>query len=317
MSNVKKSLNASLYALMHLTKRNMKIFLIDRVRVFFALLAPLIVLLLYVLFLGDIQVNSVMYSIPQGITVSENAVHAYVDTWMLAGVLSIACISVSLSANTVMVEDKTKGILNDFLSSPVKRWVITASYFLYNFFTTIIILGVTFGICLIYLVVSGGWYLTVTDVLLTITTIILSSISATLVTVFICGFFRSEAALSGFIGILSSVLGFLIGAYMPMSIMPKAFQYISSLIPGSHSAGLFRNYLMTGAMENLSKDMPAGVMSALEETFAMKISFFGTQIGTDIMYIYLAGSIVIFAILGLVFNFNPKMKIKLKLKKIK
>ena len=38
-----------------LVERSLKIFLKDKVGVFFSLLAPLIVLVLYVLFLGDIQ----------------------------------------------------------------------------------------------------------------------------------------------------------------------------------------------------------------------------------------------------------------------
>ena len=49
----------SLYTLRQMTLRNIKIFLKDRAAVFFSLLAPLIVLMLYILFLGDIQVSSV------------------------------------------------------------------------------------------------------------------------------------------------------------------------------------------------------------------------------------------------------------------
>lgn len=312
MSTVKKPIKESIYTLMQLTKRNIKMFLSDKAGVFFSLLAPLIVLLLYILFLGDVQVNSVVSVVPEGIVVSKVPIKAYVDSWMIAGVLGISCISVSLGANTVMVLDKTKGVLNDLLSSPVKRWVITASYFLYNFIVTVIITMVAFIICLGYIAISGGWYLSVIDVLLTITTIIISSFSATLITVFICGFFKTEAALSGFIGILSSVIGFTIGAYMPMSIMPKGLQYISSLVPGSHSAGIFRNYLMTGALENLGKGIPQEVVVALEETFAMKINFFGTQVGTDVMYIVMIASIVLFGILNVIFAFNKKTKIKKK-----
>ena len=43
------------YALWLLTRRNLKIFLKDKANVFFSLLAPLIVLALYVLFLGRLQ----------------------------------------------------------------------------------------------------------------------------------------------------------------------------------------------------------------------------------------------------------------------
>jgi multidrug/hemolysin transport system permease protein len=308
MTAVKKPIQDSLLALTQLIKRNLKLFFVDKAGVFFSMLAPLIVLVLYVLFLGDLQVQSVMSSVPEGMPINEKAVKAYVDSWMIAGVLSISCITVSLGANTVMVMDRTKGVLNDFVSSPVKRWVITASYFVSNFITTIIISCITFSICLIYLAISGGWYLSFLDVVLTVTTILISSASATLLTVFVCGFIRSEAAFSGIIGIMSAVIGFFIGAYMPMSIMPKALQYISSLLPGTHSAGLFRNYLMSGALDNLGKGMPKEFLDALADIFSMRINLFGTTVGKGIMYAFVGGSILIFGVLNFFNSFNKKEK---------
>jgi multidrug/hemolysin transport system permease protein len=308
MTAVKKSIQESFLAFGQLVKRNLKLFFLDKAGVFFSMLAPLIVLLLYILFLGDLQVQNVVNSVPIGIPLNEKAVKAYVDSWMMAGVLSISCITVSLGANTVMILDKTKGVLNDFISSPVKRWVINASYFMSNFLTTVVITGVTYIICLVYLAISGGWYLTFLNVLLIFTTIILSSASATLMTVLICGFLRTEAAFSGLIGIMSAVIGFFIGAYMPMSIMPKGLQYISGLIPGTHSAGLFRTYLMSGALENLGKGMPQELLNSLSEIFSMKINLFGTSVGPAIMYAFLGGSILLFGILGYFISFNKKAR---------
>ena len=51
-------MKSDFYALAGLTKRGIKIFLKDKAGVFFSLLAPLIVLMLYVIFLGDVQLDS-------------------------------------------------------------------------------------------------------------------------------------------------------------------------------------------------------------------------------------------------------------------
>lgn len=304
VENVKKDFNT----LCQLTLRGLKIFLKDKANVFFSLMGPLIVLVLYVLFLGDVQVDSVMSYIPEGVVVDEKAVKAYVDCWMLAGVLSIACISVSFSANSVMVQDKTRGILNDGLSSPVKKEVIKASYFCFNFIVTTIIVAIVYVICLIYLAASGGWFLTAGDVFGLIGVLLLSTLSATLITVFICGFLKTEAQHGGFVGVISSVLGFLIGAYMPMSIMPKVAQYVSAFIPGSHSAGLFRQYLMAGPLDNLAKTIPPQAVDGLAEAFTMEVNFFGTSVSMGGMYLYVAASVVIFAVLNVVFSFRKKLK---------
>ena len=50
-----------LRAMLLMTRRGLKIFLKDRASVFFSLLAPLIILLLYVLFLGDVQILSLIH----------------------------------------------------------------------------------------------------------------------------------------------------------------------------------------------------------------------------------------------------------------
>lgn len=300
------SLKDSFYTLSQMTKRNIKIFLKDKAAVFFSLLAPLIVLLLYVLFLSDLQLNNINYYIPEGFSVSKNIAAAYVDSWMVAGVVSVACITVSLGANSVMIADKSKKIINDSMSSPVKKWVVTASYFLYNYIITVIITLIVFGICLVYLLINKRFFMSGIDILLIIGNVFLSAASSTLMTIFICGFFNTEATLSAFNGIISAMIGFLIGAYMPMSIMPKYVQYTTSIIPGSHSAGIFRNLMMRGSQNKLADFLPKESIKGLSEAFVLKINLFGKDVGMDIMLIFLCVSIIFFASLNIVFAYVRK-----------
>ena len=116
----------------------------------------------------------------------------------------------------------------------------------------------------------------------------------------VCALFRTEGALSGFVGIVSAAIGFLIGAYMPMSAFPDGVEYVAALLPGTHSAGLFRNFLMSGALENLTAGLPQAAHDGIAGAFSMEIDLFGANVGTDIMAVYIAGSIVLFAVLNLV-----------------
>jgi multidrug/hemolysin transport system permease protein len=300
----------NMYALFQLTGRNMRIFLKDKSAVFFSLLAPLIILLLYIFFLGDVQMDGVSSVFPSGVFVDEEAIKAYVDSWMIAGVMAVCCITVAFGANTVMVQDKNRGIINDSLSAPIKRWVITFSYFLYNFLVTLLISTVVLIVCFIYLVISKSWYLSAADVLCIIGTMLLSILSSTLITVFICNFIKSESALSAFTGIMSAVIGFIIGAYMPMSIMPKYIQYFSGTMPGSYSAGLFRNYFMRAPLDNLAIYLPTQAVDSLATAYSLEINAFGNDISMPIMYLILIDSIFVFAILNFVFAFKKKSKNK-------
>lgn len=295
-----QKITGEIYAFSQLVRRHCKVFLKDGMAVFFSLLAPLIVFMLYILFLGEIQADTVAGFFPEGMSVPEDDVRAFVDSWMVAGVLGVACITVSFSANSVMVQDKCRGQIRDCLVSPVRKQTVTLAYFAFNFIVTVVIVTVVCLIAFVYLAATGRFMLSAGEAFAVIGTILFSSLSSTLFSVLVCALFRTEGALSGFVGIVSAAIGFLIGAYMPMSAFPDGVEYVAALLPGTHSAGLFRNFLMGGALENLTAGLPQAAHDGIAEAFSMEIDFFGASVGTDIMAVYIAGSIVLFAALNLV-----------------
>ena len=209
-----KTLRSDFLALGYTVRRCMGVFFKDGLSVFLALLAPIIVFLLYVLFLGDLQTDALMEYFPAG-TVDKKAVNAFVDSWMIAGVLGTACITVSFSANNVMVGDRERGVVNDFLAAPMKKSVLLGAYFVFNFLVTVSICTIVFFIGLTYLAATGSFYMSAADVFAAFGTILYGSLSATLISVPICASFKTQGALGGFSGIVSAAIGFLIGAYMP------------------------------------------------------------------------------------------------------
>ena len=295
-----QKITGEIYAFSQLVRRHCKVFLKDGMAVFFSLLAPLIVFMLYILFLGEIQADTVAGFFPEGVPVPDDGVRAFVDSWMVAGVLGVACITVSFSANSVMVQDKCRGQIRDCLVSPVRKQTVTLAYFAFNFIVTVVIVTVVCLIAFVYLAATGRFMLSAGEAFAVIGTILFSSLSSTLFSVLVCALFRTEGALSGFVGIVSAAIGFLIGAYMPMSAFPDGVEYVAALLPGTHSAGLFRNFLMSGALENLTAGLPQAAHDGIAGAFSMEIDFFGANVGTDIMAVYIAGSIVLFAVLNLV-----------------
>ncbi len=299
----------------NLIGREIKIFLKDKASVFFSILAPIIILLLYFLFLGDMQVSSVEATL-KGTGVSRDLIKSFIDGWMLAGVVSVACITISFSAYNVVLSDKECGALDDLNSSPVKRWVINLSYYIYNFTVTMIICFILLVIVFIYVAITG-WYLSAGETFAVIGMIILSIFSSTLVTTAICGFVKTVNAHSALVGILSAVSGFLIGAYMPIGMYPQAVQYIVLFIPGTYSAGVFRNLFMNGALNEIGKIAPYH-KEALQDAYTLNLDFFGDKIGADIMVYALIAMIAIFAVLNVVLAFVlPKLKYLSAIKKPK
>lgn len=297
-----------------LIKRNVKLFLKDKMTVFFSVLAPVIVLLIYILFLGELQVGSIQQILEsEGIgsdIVSIQDVRGIVNNWMIAGVMGVSCITVALNANIMMVRDRAYGNINDVLSSPVKRWVLYASYIISCFIVTLSIALVVLVVSLCYLAGSGGFMISWKDFFAILGITILSTISSSCFTALVCGFIKSTSALAAANGIFATAIGFLIGAYLPFGMLPKAIGWIGCFIPGTYSVGLFKEYFLNGMFTNITSKLPADkvaeFMDKLSGQYSIKLEMFGQEITTGWMVLALLISIALFASLILIFYTNKK-----------
>ena len=102
-----------------LLKRNILLYLRDRVGLFFSMLSPLIVLLLYALFLSRSLVDS-LPPLP--------GAKALMDVWMIAGLLSVTSVTSTFGALSQLVDDRKRRILSDFAASPLTRLRLAAGY---------------------------------------------------------------------------------------------------------------------------------------------------------------------------------------------
>lgn len=281
--------------LFSLVKRGIKIFLTDKATVFFSLLAPLIILMLYVLFLGDIQMDS-LEGYMNGMPVEKSVLRGVVDSWMLSGVFAVSAITVSFSAMHLNIADRETGVYSDMLVSPVKRGILSFSYIIYNFVVTVLILAVILVIAFIYLAACGSWFLTAADVFSIIGCLILSAFSASVISTIFAMFIKTQSAHGAIVGILSAAIGFLIGAYMPISMFPKFIQYLILFIPGTYSAAILRELFMNGAIAEIAKISPYAA-DGIREGFSVELNMFGNFIETGYYWLIFAGAIILTIVL--------------------
>ena len=304
----KDSLKNDFFATVQFAQRNILLFFRDKATVFFSLLSPLIVLMLYVFFLGDLQVLTVKSYFPEGVQVDEKLISAFVDSWLIAGIMCVSSLTVALNSMLVMVSDKEKNLFKDFTSTPVKPSVLTLGYFLSFYFITLLICLAVFAVGLIYLAASGSFYMTASDVFVNIGVLLLSVTNSVLLMMFVMSFINTSSASGAFSGIFSAVIGFLVGAYMPISAFPEGIRYFTTIIPGSSTGGLFRNYFMDGALQELSKNMPPAFTDGLKQAFSFELEFFSYTPGTDFMWIYLADTALLFLLCNIVAGIIRKRK---------
>lgn len=273
-----------------LVERSLKIFLKDKASVFFSLLAPLIVLGLYLLFLGDIQMDGIKAAF-EGAPIDDKLLKSFVDSWMLAGVVSVACVTVSFSVQGITVQDREKGVLNDMLASPISRGIIDLSYLISNFVVTLCICLIVLAVAFVYVAITG-WTLSFVDVVLLIALTIMSVLSASVISTLVGLAFRTSSQHSAFVGIISAVIGFVMGAFMPLSAFPEGVQYVTLFVPATYSAALYRNLFMRGALEKIDAALP-GAGDGLKGSFSMELDFFGKTIGANMQAVIFAAFIAL------------------------
>lgn len=299
-------------ALRTLTGRHLKMFFRNKLAFFFSLMVPTIIIIIYAIFLRNIELAAVddvlatyfTNGIDGGIT---SRAHALVDAWMLSGIIGVSCISVSFNTCYIIVADRESGANRDFASAPIPRATIITSYFLFNFIVTFIICFVILLFCLIYLGAMGAFYISFANVMGIIGTMIISILSACLLTIFIASFITSSQVFNSMIAIISAAIGFLIGAYLPNSMLPEGAQYVTMFFSGTYSTGMFRNLFLEGQFNNLFdylnvsgyQSEAQALLTDLESSFSMNLNFFDHEV--NIYFMCLA--LVLFTLIYLLLNF--------------
>ncbi len=293
-----------------LTKRHLLVFINSRMRVFFTLMVPFIIFVIYIFFLRDLELMTIDPVLAEyGLSMEDEQLKHYVytliDSWMLSGIVAMCTITVSLQINNITVSDKENGINRDFASSPVSSNVLIFSYFLANFIITFVVCLVFLVACFIYLAVLGELIMTFTSIITMLGVLIFATINGVLFTVFICSFISRDSTMASIITIFSTAIGFLIGAYMPLFMMPEAVQYVCGFVPGTYSCALFRYAFMGDAINEMTEYVvsvdPANgqaIMAQLTDSFGYNLNFFGHIVTPG----YQALALVLFTLLLLVLN---------------
>lgn len=313
MQTVKRRVNY-LDIFLHLTKRHMLVLFRNKIRMFFTVMAPLIIFAVYILFLRNLELESVQSAINQintelklgtPITYAEHqkAIETVVDSWMLSGIIAISTITVSLQTNNIIVNDKENGVNRDFASSPINKGLLIASYFLYNIIVTVFICFIFLMVCLIYLACLGEFTINFVNFLQIFAIMVYSSISSVLFTVFICSFIKRDATMGSIVMIFSTAVGFIMGAYMPLGMMPSWVGTLCGFFPGTYTCSLLRYAFLSTPISNMVAQLGAieggaELIQSVNTSFGFNLQFFGASITPG----YQALTLALFSLFLIILN---------------
>lgn len=255
-----------------LLTRNLKLYFKDKTNVFFSMLSVLIIIVLFVFFLGqggswDADVR---------------------DSWLMAGILAVAGFTTSMAALSPIVEDKANKIAKGFYASPIKRSQITASYILSAFIIGVIMTVLTAVGFAIFFRVNGVEVISAANVLSLLGLILLATLNSTAVGCFIVSLLKTVNANNTVQTILNTLAGFLMGIYMPIGSFDGLLSYLMMSFPPSQSAMLFRQILMDQPLSQVPD------ADAWRQILGAAFSFGNFEITPLISILYLLATTLLF-----------------------
>lgn len=276
-----------------LIKRNIKLFFKDKGMFFTSLITPAILLVLYATFLGKVYRDSFTSSLPEMFTLPEKIINGLVGSQLMSSILAVSCVTVAFCSNFLMVQDKVNGTVKDLRISPVKSYVLSLSYYVATFVSTLIICFTATAICLVYIAVVG-WYMSLSDVLLLLLDVFMLVLFGTALSSLINLFLSTQGQLSAVGTIISAGYGFVCGAYMPIYSFSEGLQKAIMFLPGTYGTSLVRNHSMRGVLSEMQNEgVPAEVISGIKDSLDCNLYFFENQVDIPIMYVILSISIAV------------------------
>ncbi|MDD7929021.1 ABC transporter permease [Microbacterium thalli] len=273
--------------------RNLRLFYRDPLGVFFSLTGALVVFLLYALFLGQMQVDS----LAQAPGLDADAARDFVDSWMFAGVVAVAAVTTPLGALSTFVEDAATGRFRDFLVSPVRRTQLVLGYlgsaFVIGLLTTLIVLVVA----LVYLALTGRALPDAGQIARIVGWTALSVAAYTALWAFVVSFLRTTGAYSGLSTLVGTLTGFVAGAYIPVGAFPDAVRDAVGVLPFAQSAMLVRREFALDPLEELAGSSPAAV-EELSRMYGIELQVAGGVVPVWVAVVVLAVVAVAFTVLA-------------------
>jgi len=274
-----------------LAKRNVLIYFKDKTGVFFSLLSVLIVIALFVLFLGDNLVSYYEY-------VLEDA-SVIINNWIFAGILGVATVTTTLGAFSVMMNDKVHKVSKDFYTSPIQKSRIVAGYALGAFFVGSVMSIIIFIILTLYNAIIGDHMMSAFNMLKVMGVLLFSVMLNAFMLFFFTTFIKTNQAFNAVATIMGTLIGFLMGIYVPIGVLPTPVQSVIRFFPQSHTTMLFRQFYLEGIAEDAFSHIPIEYFQEFQESMGVVYVINDYQLTSLDSVLILGGAALCFLVLSI------------------
>ena len=290
-----------------LTKRNLLIYFKDVAAIFFSMLTPVIVFILYILFLKGTFVDvlegeaEILKSF-----LGAKDLDSIANGLLLAGVMGSSLITVPYSTLTTIINDREKKVDYDISATPMSRVQIVLSYFTASALSAFIMTTIIMTVGLIILCCNFNMHLLTSDIFKLLGINFLGSVCSTAVFMLIVIFIKKSSTSTAFFGLLSAASGFVIGAYIPLHQFSETVQTVCNVFPQTGITCLIRNVLLNGVLNHIDGDLngiDGGMfVKAVRESFSLYMRLFEKDCSSSNTLVYVTMfTVVVLVMLGVIY----------------
>ncbi len=277
-------------ALIH---RHLLCYLRDRWAVFFSFLSVMIILVLFVLFLGNVQQSSVPQHL-QGTSEGDYLVYS----WILSGLIVVASVTVPLGFLHVFIKDRVERAMDDFYVSPLSRTTIVLSYMLAALFAGVMLSTLSFIATMVVLRVIAGTVLPLGIGLSVMGLLVLSNMLFTALFFFVSTYLLTLNAHANLSTLVGTLIGFVGGLYVPVGAFSRTFQTVLNSFPPMQMASLMRTVYMREAIDSVFPTEASAEEYRL--FFGVDIRVGDTLLSAPILTLILGGWTILFTVLSII-----------------
>ncbi len=290
-----------------LTKRNIKLYWRDKSSVFTSLLSSIIIIALFILFLGKSFITNTHELFSEYGTIDSAGVSSLIFSWVLAGIIVLNSISIPQILLSRIIHDKESKTLHDFYVIPFKRSIIAMSYIASALLVGTVITFLSFLIGESYIYMTSGYLFSFTVHLKVFGIIVLCTTSFSSLMFLVYMFIKTSSTIGGITAFTSSVGGFLAGVYITIGGLSGVIKDVVSANPLAHATAFIRSILMTPFIDTLFNNVPNEVVTEFSDIMAVNLYVGNFQL-SNMHYIL---SLLGIAIIGVVLS-----QIKLRKEKL-
>ena len=292
--------------MLELISRNRKVYTRDRLAFFMSFLSVIILILVYQVFLGQIQIDAIKEALNSD--TASTATIQMVNYWLISGLTTIISMTSTLGAFGVMVSDREKKLSEDFKVSPISNFKIELSYAIFAILFGIVM---TMFSCIFAIGMFNGFSslldFSTTDYLSILGIVSMGTVLAATIILPILAFIRTSSAFTTLSTIVGTFIGFISGVYLSIGSVGESLQQVMTWFPLTQVNALLKQILMKDAISKVFDHAPSTVIMSYKESYGVILQNpSGEHLSTQFMFAYI--SIIIVVLLGVHFMIKKVKK---------